>query len=78
MIPALSAVLASHRKHLYASFAPTSPKHQSPTAKTTHNRKNTKTPRTLNFINQFASGHQLVCQTQQSPNYNHKRIITIQ
>ena len=37
--------------------------------------KNTKTQRTLNFINQFALGYQLVCQTQQSRNYNH---ITIQ
>ena len=25
--------------------------------------KSTKTPRALNFINQFALGHQLVCQT---------------
>ena len=32
----------------------------------------------LNFINQFASGHQLVRQTQQSYNYNPKRRVTIQ
>ena len=29
-----------------------------------------KTPRTFNFINQFALGHQLACQAQQSHNYN--------
>ena len=39
--------------------------------------KNTKTPRALNFINQFASRHQLVHQTQQSHDYNHKGKITI-
>jgi len=37
-----------------------------------------KTSRTLNFINQFVSGHQLTHQTQQSRNYNHKGRITIQ
>ena len=36
-----------------------------------------KTPRALNFINQFTSGHQLARQTQQSRNYNHKGRITI-
>jgi len=37
-----------------------------------------ETPSALNFINQFTSGHQLTCQTQQSRNYNHKGRITIQ
>jgi len=37
-----------------------------------------KTPRALNFINQFALWYQLVRQTQQSRNYNHKGRITIQ
>jgi len=37
-----------------------------------------KTPRTLNFINQFAQGHQLVHQTQQSYNYNRKERIIMQ
>jgi len=48
-----------------------------------HNRikikgKKHETSRTLNFINQFASGHQLVCQTQQSRKYNRKGRIRIQ
>ena len=38
----------------------------------------TQTPRTLNFINQFASEYQLVRQTQQYHNLNHKRRIIIQ
>jgi len=33
--------------------------------------------RTLDFINQFASGHQLARQTQQSHNYNRKGRIRI-
>jgi len=36
-----------------------------------------KTPRELNFINQFASGHQLFRQTQQYCTYNHKGKIPI-
>jgi len=36
-----------------------------------------KTPKTLNFINQFASGHQLVRQTKQYRIYNHKEKIII-
>ena len=40
--------------------------------------KNMKAPRELNFINQFASGHQLVRQTQQYRIYNHKGKIIIQ
>ena len=39
--------------------------------------KNKKSPRALNFINQFALGHQLTRQTQQSRNYNRKGRITI-
>ena len=34
--------------------------------------KTQKRPRALNFINQFAVGHQLVCQTQQYRIYNRK------
>ena len=37
-----------------------------------------KTQKTLNFINQFTLGHQLVRQTQQYFNYNHKGGIIIQ
>ena len=40
--------------------------------------KTQKTPRALNFINQFASGFQLTRQTQQSRNYNHTKRIIIQ
>jgi len=40
--------------------------------------KKHETSSALNFINQFVSGHQLVCQTQQSHNYNCKGRITIQ
>ena len=36
-----------------------------------------KTPRALNFINQFTSGHQLARETQQSHNYIRKGRITI-
>ena len=37
-----------------------------------------KMSRAINFINQFAPGHQSALQTQQSRNYNHTRRITIQ
>ena len=37
-----------------------------------HKSKTQKTPRALNFINQFASGHQLIYQTQQYRIYNCK------
>ena len=39
--------------------------------------KTQKTPRVLNFINQFTLEHQLVHQTQQYRNYNRKGRITI-
>ena len=39
--------------------------------------KKNKNTRTLNFINQFALGHQLVRQAQQYCDYNHKGRITI-
>ena len=40
--------------------------------------KTQKTPRVLNFINQFTLEHQLVHQTQQYCIYNHKGKIIIQ
>ena len=40
--------------------------------------QNTKTSRTLKFIKQFSSEHQLVCRTQQYCIYDHKGKIVIQ